>query len=191
MKVNITYPHIEKKKVQRQDIISFARWPFWLAAFICVAVNIATGGPAWALIALWSFWIVWSFVFSPELVEYNRISFWIRFITSSSIMLILIDLLFPTGWSIEVVPIVCFMGLIVAGVLFFTDLDRQKQNMMPMLMLIMLSLLSSLIGMLLWKEESRWALFVLGAIASVLLIACFTALGGGLMRELKKRFHTK
>lgn len=191
MRVNITYPQPEKRKRQRQDVIDHAKWPFLLAGFVCAVVNIATGGPAWSLIAIWSLWMAWSFVIAPDLVEYNRISFWIRLITSISILLIIIDALFPLGWSLEVVPIIFFAGLTIAGILFFTDLERQKQNMLPMLALIALSLLASLIGLLFWRAESHWTLIVLGVIALTLLAACIMVMGGDFLREVRKRLHTR
>lgn len=191
MRVNITYPHVEKKRLQRQDIIRLAGWPFVLSALVCAVVNIATGGPAWSVMVMWSLWMVWSFAISPDLVEYNRISVWIRLITSTSILLILIDLLFTGGWSVEVVANVCFSGLFVAGVLFFTDLDRQKQNMLPMLQLIGISLLASIIGLPLWPRDGRWALIVLVCVAAALLVVCLVVLRRDFVRELKKRFHAR
>lgn len=191
MKVNITYPHVAKRKLQRQTLIHLARWPFLFSALIVALVNMATGGPAWSVLALWSLWMVWSFLISPDLVEYNRISIWIRLITYTSILLLIIDAVFPTGWSIEVVPNVCFCGLFIAGVLFFTDIERQQQNMMPMLTLIGISLLSSAVGLALWKGESRWALIVLGAVAATLLVICVVVLRHGFVREVKKRLHTR
>lgn len=59
-----------------------------------------------------------------------------------------------------------------------------------MLLLIGFSLLCSVIGLLVWREESRWALAVMGAFALALLVGCAFALGSGFVRELKKRFHT-
>lgn len=82
------------------------------------------------------------------------------------------------------------LRLAAAGALFFTDLERQQQNMFPMLLLIGFSLLCSVIGLLVWREESRWALAVMGAFALALLVGCASTLGSGFVRELKKRFHT-
>lgn len=188
MKINITYPHIEKKKRQRQDIINQAKWPFVLAAVACAIVNISVGPPAWSLIALWSIWMVWTIVISPDLVEYNRIRLWIRLITNTSVLLIIIDLLFPPGWSIDVVPIVYFSGMAIAGVLFFTDLVRQKQNMMPMLTLIAIALISSAAGLIIWHN---WELIVMGATALTLLIVSIIVLGKDFVREFQKRFHIR
>ena len=174
----------------RQDVIAGAKWPFLLAAYICPILNIFFGGPAWSLVVLWSLWIVWSFFFSPHLVEFNRISQFIKFIVNAAILLILIDVLLSPGWAMEVVPLVCFGGLVVAGTLFFTDLDRQKQNMMPVLLLSAISILSSAIGLIVWRQGNRWTLVIMGAVAIAFLAACFIAMGGDLIREIKKRFHT-
>lgn len=186
----MNYPLPNKRKIRRQDMIRWGRWPFLLAACLCPVINLCVGGPAWGVIVLWSLWMVWSFLFSPDLVECNRISLLIKLITSTSVLLILIDGLLSPGWAIEVVPIVCFSGLAVSGALIFTDLERQKQNMLPML-LIALSIFCSLVGLLVWREESRWALAVMGALAVALLTACAVVLGNDFIRELKKRFHTR
>ncbi len=188
MNVKIIYPHAEKKKIQRQDVIHWAKWPFLLAAIACVIVNIAAGPPAWCLISIWSLWMVWSFFISPALVEYNRISLWIRFITSSSILLLIIDTLFPVGWSAAVVPIVDTGGLAVASILFFTDLERQKQNMMPLLLLLFSCLFLSVSGLL--GGRMTWEIIAAGALAAAVLAVCIAVLRKGLIRELRKRFHT-
>ena len=136
-------------------------------------------------------YMLWTLVLSPDLVEYNRISQFIKTIVCTCILLTLIDVFLAPGWAIEVVPIVCFTGLAVAGILFFTDLERQKQNMLPMLLLILFAIAGSVIGLSLWHEESRWALAVMGVFAVCLLFACMVSLGSEFLRELKRRFHTK
>ena len=191
MELKITYPPVGKRKLQQKKLIAIMRWPFLFAAYICPILNLVTGGKAWSLIVLMSLYTVWTLVLSPDLVEYNRISQFIKLITCSCILLALIDIFLAPGWAIEVVPIVCFCGLAISGILFFTDLERQKQNMLPMLLLIFLALIGSVIGLCLWHEESRWALAVMGAFALALLVACVITLGNDFTRELKRRFHTK
>lgn len=161
------------------------------AALICPVLNLVTGGKAWSIVVLMGLYMAWVLVLSPDLVEYNRISQCIKLITCSCVLLALIDIFLAPGWAIEVVPIVCFAGLAVCGVLFFTDLERQKQNMLPMLLLILLALAGSIVGLSLWHEESRWALAVMGVFAFSLLTACAAILGHGLLREFRRRFHTK
>lgn len=189
MNVKITYPHVEEKKIRRQDVIQWAKWPFLLAAIACAAVNIATGLPAWCLISIWACWMVWSFFISPELVERNRISLWIHFITSTAILLFLIDMLFPSGWSAIVVPIVYFGGLLIAGIMFFSNFQKQKQNMMPLLLLLATCFFYS-ISQLLWGRMN-WETMVMGISGIVLLAVCLIVLGKDFLREIKKRFHTR
>ncbi|MCI8348376.1 MAG: DUF4175 domain-containing protein [Firmicutes bacterium] len=63
--------------------------------------------------------------------------------------------------------------------------------MLPLLMLIFLAMASSAIGLILWREESRWALAVMGAFALALLVTCIITLGNDFVRELQRRFHVK
>lgn len=189
MKVKNIYPAVEKRRLQRKKLIGIMRWPVLFASFICPVINITTGGKAWSIIVVMSLYMAWSLVLSPDLVEYNRISQFIKLIACSCVLLALIDIFLAPGWAIEVVPIVCFSGLTIAGILFFTDLDRQKQNMLPMLLLIFFAMAGSVIGLCLWRAESRWALVVMGAFAASLLVACIAALGTDFIRELKRRFH--
>lgn len=191
MKVDIVYPRPGREQQLHRRLAGLLQWPFLFAAYICPILNLVTGGRAWSVIVLWSLFIVWSTAISPALVEYNRISQFIKLISNACILLILIDRLLSPGWAVEVVPIVCFCGLAVAGILFFTDLERQKQNMLPLLLLIAVSLLCAVVGLILWREESRWALAVMGAFAFALLFACACTLGPDFVRELKKRFHTQ
>ena len=190
MKIKITYPSVEKRKLKYQKLLSIMRWLFLFAAVICPIVNIVTDGKAWSIIVLMSLYMVWTLVLSPDLVEYNRISQFIKLITCSCVLLTLIDRFLAPGWAIEVVPIVCFAGLVISGMMFFTDIERQKQNMLPMLLLIVFAIVGSIIGLCLWHEESRWALAVMGGSALILLAACIVTLGNDFVRELRRRFHT-
>lgn len=191
MKYKLTYPQPGKEKRRRLALIEALKWPFLFAAYICPIVNLLTGGPAWSLVVLWSLWCVWTLAVSPTLVEYNRISQFIKLIANACILMILIDRLLVPGWAVEVVPIVCYAGLLIAGTLFFTDLERQRQNMLPMLLLALSCLVCAVVGLLVWREESRWALAVMGAFALALLVGCAAVLGPGFIRELKKRFHVQ
>ncbi len=191
MNVKITYPTVEKHRLQRNKFLKILRWPYLTAAIACPVVNYCSGGKAWSVIALMGMYMVWKLVLSPDLVEYNRLSQTIKLILSSCVMLILIDYFLVPGWAILVVPIVGFGGLAVAGTLLFSDLERQKQNFQPLLLMIILAIVSSVIGLSLWHESSRWALIVMGCSAVALLIACGITMGSDFIRELQRRFHTK
>lgn len=190
MKIKITYPKVAKCKLERKKLIAITKWPIIIAIVTCPIVNIAVGGKAWSLVVLWSIYMLWTLVISPDLVEYNRISQFVKLITLTSILLTIIDLCLAPGWAIEVVSILNFSALFVAGILFFTDLERQKQNMMPLLFIIFYSIVTAVIGLSLYHEEDNWALAVMGGVALLLLISMMIVLKGPFINEFKKRFHT-
>ncbi len=192
MKFDITYPTVEKRRLKRNKFLHIVRWPVLFAAVICPVLNLITGGDAWSIIVLMALYMTWTLILSPDLVEYNRISQFIKATICTCVLLSLINMFLSSGWwAMEVVPIVSFCGLVVSGILFFTDLERQKQNMLPMLLLIFFAIIGSIIGLSLWHEESRWALAVMGVFAVSLLFACIVTLGAEFLRELRRRFHTK
>lgn len=191
MKIKITYPKVAKEKIKRKKIIDFIKWPLLIAIIICPILNIVTGGKAWSLVVLMSIYMLWTLVISPDLVEYNRISQFVKLIAETSVLLTIIDVFLVSGWGVETISILNYCGLIIAGILFFTDLERQKQNMFPLLFLIFFSIISSIIGLSVYHKEDNWALAVMGGIAIILLIAIITVLKDYLINEFKKRFHTK
>lgn len=189
MDVKNIYPHVEPKQIKTEHARRFARVMFLVAAYVCPVVNLGAGGKAWSIVVLWSLWFCWSFLFAPDLVEYNRISQTSKLIAYSCVLLILIDTLLSPGWAAFVVPLISCFGLLIVGALFFSDLERQKQNSMPMLWLVFASLalfVSSLMG----RPQISAPMVALGAAAIAMLAACIAVLGDGLLRELKKRFHT-
>lgn len=191
MKLKITYPPIEKHKLQRRHFLRVIRWPVLFAVVACPVVNLAVGGRAWSLIVLMSIYMAWSLILSPDLVEYNRISQSIKVISFSCSLLASIDIFLASGWAVNVVPIVCFSGLVVSGTLFFTDIDRQKQNMLPLLLLIVVAIIASIVGLSIWHEESSLPFSIMGGSALLLLVASIITLRSDFLRELKRRFHVK
>lgn len=147
MKIKITYPKVSPKIIKHQRLINFMKWPLLIAVVICPIINLITGGKAWSLVVLMSIYMAWDLVISRDLVEYNRISQFVKLITLTSLLLITIDVFLAPGWALDTVPILIFSGLIVTSVLFFTDIERQKQNIFPFLFLILLSIISSIIGL--------------------------------------------
>jgi len=106
MKLKITYPPVEKRKLQRRHLLRIIRWPVLFAVVMSPVVNYILGGKAWSLIVLMSIYMAWSLVLSPDLVEYNRISQSIKLISFSCSLLAMIDFFLSPGWAIDVVPIV-------------------------------------------------------------------------------------
>ncbi|MBN1778014.1 MAG: hypothetical protein JW811_07820 [Clostridiales bacterium] len=191
MKIEIIYPVRTKQALQRSRIIKYARLPFLLAAYLCPVFNLYFGGNAWSVVVLWALWMVWTLMLSPDLVEYNRISQTIKTVEYTCVLMILIDVLLTPGWAVDVVFIVCFSSLILTAALFFSDLRKQRQNMLPMLLFIAISIAASIVGLTLWKGTNLWPAMLAGVLALALALACYSVLGRDFLLEFKKRFHTK
>ena len=191
MKIKITYPKVSPKIIKHQRLINFMKWPLLIAVVICPIINLITDGKAWSLVVLMSIYMAWDLVISRDLVEYNRISQFVKLITLTSLLLITIDVFLAPGWALEAVPILIFSCLIVTSVLFFTDIERQKQNIFPFLFLILLSIFSSIIGLSFYHEKDSWPLTVMGVVALFLLITLTITLKENIINELKKGFSVK
>lgn len=170
-------------------MLSILRWPFLSAAAACIVVNLAIAGPLWGIIAVLVLYIVWKLILSPDLIEYNRMSQSIKIVVWTSILLTLIDLLLVHSFALFVVPIVCFGGLVVSVVLFFTDLQRQKHNMMPLILFEMVSIIGSVIVLCLWKSPNNWPYIVLLSLSVVGFLTKIIVLGRDFKIEWQRRFH--
>ena len=190
MKVNLIYPQPQKKKMRRSEIMRVAKWSLISAAYLCPIINLCVGGRAWSVIVLWSLFMAWSLLLSPDLIEYNRISQFIKLITQSCVLLALIDLFLAPGWAVEVLSIVCFSALLTVGILFFTDRERQTHNMRPMLLLAVAALIAAIAGVCFFHNH-HWSLIVMGALSFALLAVCARTMGGDMVHELKKLFHIR
>jgi len=189
MDIEIVYP--ERKKISHHTAERAARWIFAAAAYICALVNILVGGKPWSVVVLWGLWFVWSLVIGRDLVEYNRISQTAKLLFNTCVLLVLIDLCLASGWAAFVVPIVSFGTLAAIGVMFFTNLSRQKQNLMPMFWLIGASLVAMAVSLSGWGlPATNWPMLALGLTAFTMLTVSVIVLKSDLVRELKKRFHT-
>ena len=191
MKVNITYPSKKSKNISRRRLLQILRWPFIGAALACIIVNICVGGKAWSAIAVVALFGIWKQIFAVDLVEYNRISQLIKSIMYIVIILALIDLLIVSIWAIGVLAIIGYSGLILSGILFLTDLKKQKQNMLPMFFYIVVALIASVVGFVYADQSNLWTVIVLAAVSFVLLFVCFVVLRKEFVNELKKGFKVK
>ena len=191
MKINLTYPTVERGSFIRRRLLKALRWPFIGLGVASIIVNLCIGSPWWWPVAILSLFIIWKMVISPDLVEYNRTSQFIKIIVYSCIMLTLIDVLIVPGWASFVVPLVCFGGVVFSGVLFFTDMETQKHNMLPLVLFLVFATIGASVGLSIWHEHDFWPFIVLGATALLLLLSLIIILGGDFLREIKRRFHVK
>ena len=191
MKINIIYPSRSIKQFRRDRFLKIMRWPFLSIAYISPIVNLIFGGVWWSIIVIAGVLMIWNLFFEVDLIEYNRISQFTKFVIYSCVMLFLIDIILIPGWMIEVLSIVSFSSLIVAGTLFFSDIERQKQNMMPLFILISLNVIGTIFGLALDSGKFYWTYIVMGSISVALVLSCVIVLGKSFVRQIVKRFHIK
>lgn len=191
MKINVTYPLSKGKSYTRRRLLKVLKWPFILLSIASVIVNICVGKPYWSCIVIVSLLALWKLVFSLDLVEYNRISQVIKSTFYVVILITLINFLIVPIWTLGVLCIICFSALILAGVLFLTDIKRQKQNMLPMFFFIIVTMIASVIGFMNSDSSNLWTVIVMASLSFLLLLVCIFVLRADFIRELKKGFHIK
>ncbi|HOM32277.1 MAG: hypothetical protein BWY30_00011 [Tenericutes bacterium ADurb.Bin239] len=189
MNIKVVYPAKNIRRDLRRNAIYWAKFPFLLAAFVCGLVNILVGGPAWSVIAIWSLWMIWSFVFTPTLVEHNRTSIAVKTSIHITILIVIIYLIFPKWPGIEVASLVVVAGLITTATLFFSNIARQKQNFFPLLIFVVISIVFSAVALYLRKGRPlEWAMIVSISVALAIFLSTAIILRINFFREFKKRF---
>lgn len=191
MNIKNIYPLANNKGFNKRKILSILRWPFILSAILSIVVNIIVGGVWWSFIAVMGLYIVWHLLIETDLVEYNRISQFIKATIYSCVMMFLIDTFLVSGWALDVISIVSFASVFISGILLFTDLNRQKQNMLPIFYLILIAIIWSIVGLSTALEIKSWSLIVLVSVTIGFLFSLIMVLRGDFIREVKSRFHVK
>ena len=191
MRIKNTYPSVEKGSGNRRRLLAILRWPFIAVALASLIVNLCVGDPWWSLIVLPTLYAVWSLVLSPDLVEYNRISQTIKGVFWASALLALIDVFLVNVYALFVIPIVCFGGMTGCIVLFFTDMERQKHNMLSLFIFIFVSIVGSAIALHFRHGAGSWPFIVLLSLSVAFLLSLIIVLGPDFRREIEKRFHIK
>lgn len=161
---------------------------FIIAAVACPVINLKCGGRAWSVVVLWSVYTALPIVIFP-LVGNNLISQGVRLTLNVAVLLTLIDIFLASGWARVVVPIVMSASLAVLACLYFTDLRRHRQNVMPFFLALVTAVFLAAV-FLISSDEVQPAMIVMGLIAAALLAAVTATMRGELWREVKKYFHT-
>lgn len=189
MNIKVVYPAKNIRRDLRRNAIYWAKWPFLLAALSSVIVNILVKGPAWSAIALWGLWMVWSFVFTPTLIENNRTSIAVKSSIHTTIMVVIVYLVFPLWPGIEVASLVVGAGLITTATLFFTNVSRQKQNVFPLIIFIVIAIIFAGVSLFFRRKEPLgWAMIVAISLAAAIFLSTAIILRINFFREIKKRF---
>src|SRR5690606_22991895 len=190
LQINKTYPKPQKRKSHRSIIIGITKDIFLLSALLCAALNAWSGGKAWSVIVIWALFMIWTMFVSPDMIEYNRISQFTKAIVQSCIMLVLIDVFITSGWAANVVSIICFGSLIAVCLLLYTDFERQRHNLRPIILFSILSLIVTAVLVIISKGKVSWQVLVTFVLSFAVLAVCVKTMGWNIKSELKKMFHT-
>lgn len=188
MNIEIIYPKVKKKTLFMTRLRQVLGLVFLAAVIACPIINLAVRGKAWSAVVVWAIFVIWNLVISPDVIEYSLIRQTSKAILFIAVLQILIDQLLVPGWAGFVVPICGAVALILMAIFFAIDVHTQKQNMMPIIWLILLSLLffgTTFIG---WPELN-WPMIVLGSVASGIALIGLLLFHKEIWLELKKRFH--
>lgn len=188
--MNISYSKMKKGNLFMYHLRRILKWIFILGFIVCPIVNYFVGGPAWSVIVMVSIIFLWTTLLSPSVLEITSIGLVFRTGSFAIILTTLIGLLISPGWLGFVLPIIGFGILALSGILFFSNLHKHRNNIMPLIWEILIALVAFLV--LFFKfDKLNWPTITMGSLAAIMAITGLIAFHKEIWRELRKRFHTK
>jgi hypothetical protein len=165
------------------------RWLMLLGFIACPAVNYLTGGPAWSIIVMVSIAFARTYV-SPDVIEFSTIGQSMRIGAFAIVLTTLIGVILSPGWLGFVLPIIGFSTLILTGIFFFINVERHRNNIMPLIWEILIAIVACIV---VYVRDGRlnWPMVTMGSLALVMAISGIFAFHKDIRRELKKRLHTR
>lgn len=190
MRVRITYPAAAPLSFWHRNWLALWRSAFLLASYVCLIVNLLTGGIAWSIVVVGGLTLAWIVFFYRPQVENTLIKKLCDMLIAACLYLYLLDSVLGTSWSGFVVPIVFFGDLVFIGGLFVLSFRKQKRNFLPLFELICVGLASTLLA-LTGVAELSWPMIVVGGVSLGLLVVCLVPFWTPMRLELRKKFHTR
>ncbi|MBP5092361.1 MAG: hypothetical protein J6328_07435 [Bacilli bacterium] len=191
MDVKNTYPIGKPKSHFWRLFCQILTLLFLISAPICVLVNVFYGSTQWSIIVVLAEYFIWASFLNPAPYNLNLISQFIKLLISILILLIAVEVFIRGGWGLFVIPIVCWGGLIVIGVLFLSDFRRQKHQSIPFLLFILICLAFGISGIFASFAETKWVYIVLASVALAWLIVCIVLLNKTIVSDFKKKINTR
>lgn len=188
MEFEIIYPVLPPRSLfyerARRVILSI----YAIAFAACGIINLCVGGYPWSLIVFGGQWLFWISVVERPLVEFTFLSKFSAILINVCIFLVIVDVIIGNGFSLFVVPIICFSILIVQALVFLIGFKRQKGNLMPVMMMTVVGLIAlalAHVGVL----EMRWPTMVLGSISIFMIVFSLGVFFRPLRLEVTKKFN--
>ena len=187
------YPKIEPKPNSCLLIRALTEALLLLACLVTGIVNLCLGGSPWFLYVLGGAIVFWALFLYHPLVEFSLLHRVSAIAPTVCAYVFLVDLLTESpGFSGLVVPIILFSVFLISASLFFLRFKRQKHNVFPVFvsaLLILALIILAACGV--YTLTFNWPMIVLCAVDGIFLILSAVFFSAPILREFKKKFHTK
>ncbi|MFC2822228.1 MAG: DUF6320 domain-containing protein [Sphaerochaeta sp.] len=186
--IKIEYPQTKRGSLLIYELRKGLRYLMIMALITCPFVNYLTGGPLWSVLVIWGIIFFWRMFLSPDIIEFSSIGTVFQISYFTMVGLTLINVLFSFSWLGFVLPVVGFGTLIISVILFASNLDMNRNNIMPLIWETLLALIAFFIvrGV---TDTLNWPMIVMGSTASLMTVFGLIAFHRNIWHELKKRFH--
>lgn len=187
MQVHVTYPTKTPRSFWQRNARALWRSLFLFSGYLCLLINLLTGGMPWSLIVIGGLATAWvALLYRPQ-VENTFIKKLCDTLIAVCLYLMLLDSVLGGQWALFVVPIVFFGDLIFISLYFLLYFKRQKRNFLPLFELIILGLLTTL-SALIYFRFLNWPMIVTGSLSLALFITMLALFRSPLKREFQKKF---
>lgn len=191
MDVKIIYPHIKLRSRFWKVFCFIYNIIFLVCIFVLPLVNFLVKGKAWSVIALFSMFAIWRRFIIPSQFEINRTSETIKSLIYILILCTLIEIFIVGGWAITVIPIICFAGIVIAFILFISDLEGQKHHGLTFIFFLLLCFTAGMIGIFSEATEEKWVFIVLASVSFAALATIILVLKRTIIEDFKKKISVK
>ena len=186
----IQYPKQRRSSLFMYNLRMILRVLCVLALITCPLVNYFTKGPLWSVVAICGIIFFWRAFLSPDILEYTSMGQAFRIGSFAIIETTLIGVFLSPGWIGFVLPILAFGTLLASAFIFVLNINKRKNNIMPLIWEIVLSLIAFLV-LYIRMPSLNWPTITMGAVAGAFAVIGIILFHSAIWQELKKRFHTK
>lgn len=188
MIVHLTYPPSTGLSFWKRNRRSIMRSAFIMIGYICLLINLLTGGMQWSLIVIGGLTVLWVIGLYRPQVENTVIKKLCDSLIAVCLYLFLLDSIIGGGWGGFVVPIVFFGDLILIGAYFLLFFQNRKRDFLPLFELILGGMIITLITLAGFRTLN-WPMIVVGSVSLGMLILSLALFWKPLGTEFKKKFH--
>ncbi len=187
------YPKIEPKPNVRLLLRTVLSLVLLVACIAVGIINLCVGGRPWALYVFGAAIVCWAVFLYQPMVEFSLLHRIAAILPTVCAYLFLVDWLADgSGFSGLVVPIVLFGVFILCILLFFVRFRHQKHNIFPIYMISLMVLTLVIFAACgLFSLQFNWPMIVLASLDGIMLILTLFVFLKPILRECRKKFHTR